>query len=572
MSEIAVPISKKLFLPINFKYSTWDELLPFFNELNSREITNLPSLQDWLIDKSELEAFLQEDLGWRYIKQTCDTNSETKRNSLHFFIQEIEPFIANFTNLFNKKLLNSPFLDQLSKEKYGVYMRGIKKEVELFREENIPLFTEIQTLSNDYGQIMGGLSVEVDGKVLTFQQASNYLKLQDREKRKEVYLKINESRIAEKERLEDLFDKLIKLRHQVAINAGYLNFRDYMFDALGRFDYTKEQCLNFHDSVERLIVPIIEKYESARKQKLGYEKLHLWDMDVDADNLPALKPYETGEELIQKTIACFNSVEPSFGKVIEIMQQKGHLDLDSRLGKAPGGYNYPLFLSGLPFIFMNSAGNLRDMVTMMHEGGHAIHSWLSKDLELTGFKSTPSEIAEVASMAMELISMEHWEVFFQDPEDLKRAKKYQLEKILSILPWIATIDAFQHWIYENPNHTREERLKQWLLTHRRFSGNVLDRTEFPEFEAYSWHRQLHLFEVPFYYIEYGIAQLGAIGVWRNYKLNQQKALNQYKDSLSEGYLKTLPDLYNIAGVKFDFSSENVSHLIKFVGEEQAKLE
>jgi len=572
MSEIAVPISKKLFLPINFKYSTWDELLPFFNELNSREITNLPSLQNWLIDKSELEAFLQEDLGWRYIKQTCDTNSETKRNSLHFFIQEIEPFIANFTNLFNKKLLNSPFLDQLSKEKYGVYMRGIKKEVELFREENIPLFTEIQTLSNDYGQIMGGLSVEVDGKVLTFQQASNYLKLQDREKRKEVYLKINESRIAEKERLEDLFDKLIKLRHQVAINAGYLNFRDYMFDALGRFDYTKEQCLNFHDSVERLIVPIIEKYESARKQKLGYEKLHLWDMDVDADNLPALKPYETGEELIQKTIACFNSVEPSFGKVIEIMQQKGHLDLDSRLGKAPGGYNYPLFLSGLPFIFMNSAGNLRDMVTMMHEGGHAIHSWLSKDLELTGFKSTPSEIAEVASMAMELISMEHWEVFFQDPEDLKRAKKYQLEKILSILPWIATIDAFQHWIYENPNHTREERLKQWLLTHRRFSGNVLDRTEFPEFEAYSWHRQLHLFEVPFYYIEYGIAQLGAIGVWRNYKLNQQKALNQYKDSLSEGYLKTLPDLYNIAGVKFDFSSENVSHLIKFVGEEQAKLE
>jgi len=572
MSEIAVPISKKLFLPINFKYSTWDELLPFFNELNSREITNLASLQNWLIDKSELEAFLQEDLGWRYIKQTCDTNSETKRNSLHFFIQEIEPHIANFTNLFNKKLLDSPFLDQLSKEKYGVYMRGIKKEVELFREENIPLFTEIQTLSNDYGQIMGGLSVEVDGKILTFQQASNYLKLQDRQKRKEVYLKINESRIAEKERLEDLFDKLIKLRHQVSLNAGYLNFRDYMFDALGRFDYTKEQCFDFHDSVEQLIVPIVEKYESARKQKLGYEKLHPWDMDVDADNLPALKPYETGEELIQKTIACFNSVEPSFGKVIEIMQQKGHLDLDSRLGKAPGGYNYPLFLSGLPFIFMNSAGNIRDMVTMMHEGGHAIHSWLSKDLELTGFKNTPSEIAEVASMAMELISMEHWEVFFQDPEDLKRAKKYQLEKILSILPWIATIDAFQHWIYENPNHTREERLNQWLLTYRRFSGNVLDRTEFPEFEAYSWHRQLHLFEVPFYYIEYGIAQLGAIGVWRNYKLNQQKALNQYKDSLSEGYLKTLPDLYNIAGVKFDFSSENVSQLIKFVGEEQAKLE
>jgi oligoendopeptidase F len=572
MSELYSPLKINAFLPKGFSYSTWEQLLPYFEELNSREIPNLVSLQNWLIDKSELEAFLQEDLGWRYIKQTCDTNSEEKRNSLHFFIQEIEPHTANFTNLFNKKFLNSPFLNELSIDKYGVYIRGIKKEVEIFREENIPLFTEIQTLANEYGQIMGGLSVEVDGKVLTFQQAANYLKLPDREKRKEVYLKINNSRIAEKERLEDLFDKLIKLRHQVAKNAGYANFRDYMFDALGRFDYTSQQCLDFHDSVQQLIVPIVEKYETTRKEKLGYERLYLWDMDVDADNLPALKPYETGEDLIRKTIDCFNDVDPSFGKVIEIMQQKGHLDLDSRLGKAPGGYNYPLYQSGLPFIFMNSAGNIRDMVTMMHEGGHAIHSWLSKDLELTGFKNTPSEIAEVASMAMELISMEHWEVFFGNSEDLKRAKKYQLEKILSILPWIAAIDAFQHWIYENPNHTREERLNEWLKTHRRFSGNVLDRSEFPEFEAYSWHRQLHLFEVPFYYIEYGIAQLGAIGVWRNYKLNPEKALNQYKNSLSEGYLKTLPDLYKTAGVKFDFSSENVSELVKFVSEEQSKLD
>jgi oligoendopeptidase F len=444
--------------------------------------------------------------------------------------------------------------------------------VELFREENIPLLTEIQTLANEYGQIMGGLSVEVDGKVLTFQQASNYLKLPDRDKRKEVYLKINNSRIAEKDKLEGLFDKLIQLRHQVAVNAGYANYRDYMFDALGRFDYTSQQCLDFHHSVENLIVPIVENYELTRKEKLGYDNLYPWDMDVDADNLPALKPYETGEDLIKKTIDCFNKVDPSFGKVIEIMAEKGHLDLDSRLGKAPGGYNYPLYLSGLPFIFMNSAGNIRDMVTMMHEGGHAIHSWLSKDLELTGFKNTPSEIAEVASMAMELISMEHWEVFFENSEDLKRAKKYQLEKILSILPWIATIDAFQHWLYENPNHSREERLNQWLLTYRRFSGNIIDRSEYQEFEAYSWHRQLHLFEVPFYYIEYGIAQLGAIGVWRNYKLNPDKALNQYKDSLSEGYLKTLPELYSIAGVKFDFSSENVSELVKFVSKEQSKFD
>jgi oligoendopeptidase F len=241
--------------------------------------------------------------------------------------------------------------------------------------------------------------------------------------------------------------------------------------------------------------------------------------------------------------------------------------LDSRLGKAPGGYNYPLYASALPFIFMNAAGSIRDMITMMHEGGHAIHSWVSKDLELTGFKSTPSEIAEVASMAMELISMEHWDVFFENEEQLNRARRYQTEKIISILPWIATVDAFQHWIYENPSHSRIERQEAWKTIHRRFAGNIIDRSSYPEFEETAWHKQLHIFEVPFYYIEYGIAQLGAIGVWRNYKLNPQKALADYEHALALGYTKTLPELYEIAGVNFDFSAENVKALLEFVRKE-----
>jgi oligoendopeptidase F len=340
-----------------------------------------------------------------------------------------------------------------------------------------------------------------------------------------------------------------------------------MFDAMGRFDYTAEQCFNFHQSVEEFVVPLVEEWEEARRVKLGLDVLSPWDLEVDTDKKEPLEPFTDSRDLIEKTIACFAKVKPSYGDVIRLMDTKGHLDLDSRLGKAPGGYNYPLYASALPFIFMNAAGSIRDMITMMHEGGHALHSWVSKDLELTGFKSTPSEIAEVASMAMELISMEHWDVFFENEEQLNRARRYQTEKIISILPWIATVDAFQHWIYENPAHTRAERNEAWKKIHKRFAGNIIDRSSYPEFEETAWHKQLHIYEVPFYYIEYGIAQLGAIGVWRNYKSNPQKALSDYEQALALGYTKTLPELYQVAGVKFDFSAENVKALLEFVRKE-----
>ena len=556
------------YLPSNLTINSWNDLHAFFEELSHRELNDVHELRRWLNDRSELEAVVQEDLGWRYIRQTCDTASEEKRASLNFFIQEIEPHLAEYADLFNRKLLNSHHLEELSQDAtFAVYIRGVRKEAELFRKENIPLFTEIQTLASDYGRITGAMSVEIDGKTLTFQQAANLLKSEDREVRRNVYEKINTRRKQDQESLDTLFDQLLALRHQVALNTGYRNFSEYMFDAMGRFDYTAEQCFNFHQSVEEFVVPLVEEWEETRRVKLGLDVLSPWDLEVDADKKEPLEPFTDSRDLIEKTIACFTKVKPSYGDVIRLMDTKGHLDLDSRLGKAPGGYNYPLYASALPFIFMNAAGSIRDMITMMHEGGHALHSWVSKDLELTGFKSTPSEIAEVASMAMELISMEHWDVFFDNEEQLNRARRYQTEKIISILPWIATVDAFQHWIYENPAHTRTERNEAWKKIHRRFAGNIIDRSSYPEFEETAWHKQLHIYEVPFYYIEYGIAQLGAIGVWRNYKSNPQKALSDYEQALALGYTKTLPELYEIAGVKFDFSAENVKALLEFVRNE-----
>lgn len=549
----------------------WEDVSALFEELVERQISSLSELKLWLKNRSDLDAYLQEDLGWRYIRQTCDTTDEAKRDLLNFFIQEIEPHLAKYADVLNRKMLSSPFLSELTETGFSVYFRGVKKEVELFREENIPLLTDIQTLGNEYGQITGSMTVEMDGKTVTFQQAAVELKSSDRSKRKEVYTKINERRLKSADELNSLFDKLLQLRHQVARGADYDNFRDYMFDALGRFDYTAQHCFDFHESVANHIVPIISSFEEERKKLLGYEKLMPWDLEVDPQLQAPLEPYSSSEELIEKTIEVFTKIRPDFGQVIRLMQERGHLDLDSRIGKAPGGYNYPLHQSSLPFIFMNSAGTMRDMVTMMHEGGHAVHSWLSKDLELTAFKSTPSEIAEVASMAMELISMEHWDVFFKDPETLKRARKYQLEKILSILPWIATIDAFQHWLYLNPEHSEVERQTEWIKIFRKFAGNVIDRSETASYEPFGWHRQLHIFEVPFYYIEYGIAQLASIGIWKNYKTNPDKTLEQYATALTAGYTYTLPELYEMAGIRFDFSSDYIRELAAFVQEELYQL-
>ena len=245
----------------------------------------------------------------------------------------------------------------------------------------------------------------------------------------------------------------------------------------------------------------------------------------------------------------------------------GHLDLESRKGKAPGGYNCPLAESGAPFIFMNAAGQLDDVTTMVHEGGHAIHSFLSHDLELHSFKEYPTEIAEVASMSMELFSMDHWQVYFDNEEELIRAKEQQLERVITIFPWIATIDKFQHWVYENPVHTDKERAEKWLEIMDEFSSPVIDFSGLKEYRLYGWQRQLHLFEVPFYYIEYGIAQLGAIGLWQQYKKNPEAAINNYIAALDLGGTRTLPELFKAAGLEFNFSPEHISGLMKFVKQE-----
>lgn len=564
--------AKRQYLPQDFTISTWDQLKGYFEELSQRPIDSAAAYRQLLRDISELESMVSEDMAWRYIKMTCDTTNEALEAAYIDFVTNIQPNIAPFEDLLNKKINESPFKSELESDKaFMIYFRAIKNAIELFREDNIALLSELQTLAQKYGSISGAMSVEIEGETLTLQQAANRLKLTDRAKRKDAYEIINQRRLQSKDELDELFNQLIKLRHQVALNCGFSNFRDYMHQAMGRFDYSVEDCFSFHEAIETVVVPLCRKIEEERKANLGYESLRPYDLAVDSLNRQPLKPFEGGKELLEKSIACFEVVEPAFADNLRVMADKGFLDLESRLGKAPGGYNYPLAESGIPFIFMNAAGSLRDVETMVHEGGHAMHSFLSEHLELNAFKNAPMEVAEVASMSMELISMEGWNKFFSDEKELNRAMVEQLEGVIATLPWIATIDAFQHWIYTHPEHSNEERKSAWLTIAKRFDTGVTDMSGYEHFMEYSWQKQLHLYEVPFYYIEYGFAQLGAIAIWRNVLNNKKDGLDGYKHMLELGYTRTIPELYEAGKVKFDFSKSYVGELFGFVWDQLQEL-
>ena len=561
---------KRTFLPETLDI-TWENLLPFFETLNNSALLNKSDLEQWLLDRSELEAVLEEDFAWRYIRMTCDTTDEKIQQSFEYFATEVEPHISEWTNTLNEKFLQCEFYKELDVDTYKIYIRTLKSQFEIFRQENIPLFTELQLEQQKYGAIVGSMSIEHDGKEYTLEQASNFIKSTDRAVRKEVYEKIQRRRLADKDTLDELFNKLIKLRHQVAINAGFDNFRDYMFKALGRFDYTAEDCFRFHEAIAEELVPLFKQFSEERKSKMQLDKLTPYDTEVDVSGKPALKPFDGGEDLLNKSIACFYRIHPYFGEKLETMKQHKLIDLESRAGKAPGGYNYPLAESGAPFIFMNAANAMRDLTTMVHEGGHAVHTFLTNNLALNDFKRAPSEVAEVASMSMELISMDAWDVFFNDADDLIRAKEEQLKDSLKTLPWVATIDAFQHWIYTNPNHTVEERTAAWDTCFERFGSNFVNWEGYEEFKNNLWQKQLHLFEVPFYYIEYAIAQLAAIAIYKNYKENPVKALLEYMNALRLGYTKSIPEIYETAGIKFDFSTAYIRGLVDFMKEDLSNL-
>jgi oligoendopeptidase F len=564
------PIQRN-YLPQQFELSDWASIEPYYQNLHSRQLHSLADLQAYLTDRSELESYLSENFAWRYIRMTCDTTNTTIKAHYEQFVNQIQPKLSEYDDLLNQKTLQAPHLDSLQGTGYQLAIKGMRTATQIFHPENIALFTEIQLLSSQYQATIAAMTVELDGQTLTLQQAGVYLEHPNRNLRQQAYTSIQTRRQTDAQKLDTIFDKMLAIRHQIAQNAGFDNFRDYMFAALKRFDYGPQACFDFHTAVASTVVPLLNQATAERKANMQLDPLKPWDKAVDPAGRPALKPFSSGADLLERTIKVMNRLHPFLGTCMQAMKDKNRLDLESRIGKAPGGYNYPLEETGFPFIFMNASSLLRDVITLLHEGGHAVHSILTKDLPINHFRNFPSEVAELASMSMELLTMDYWDEYFDNPKDLTRAKIQHLEDIISTLPWVATIDQFQHWLYQNPGHSQAQRQAAWLQTYELFADTHTNWDGQLAFKASMWHRQLHIFELPFYYIEYGIAQLGAIAVWKNYKENPQKGLEAYLNALSLGYTQTMPQIYQTANIQFDFSQKHIASLMAFVKKELETL-
>lgn len=571
------------FVPQVIDGTKWDNIEPLLNALLAREVNSKSELEQWLLDRSELEAAIGESGANTYIDMTCDTESEEKQDAYTSFITTVVPNAKPIGFELDKKFAKLAEEFGLTGGHHTVLYRDTKADVDLFRQENVSIETEISQLDQEYDKICGKMMVDFDGKEQTMPMMGKYSESADRSIREEAWKKSASRRLEDQKRISEIYDQMVTKRHQVAKNAGFNNFVEHSFKSKHRFDYTPETCFAFHDAIEKHVMPFVANLDAQRKQELGLEQLRPWDIAVDPKGQAPLRPFEGGVDLIAKSQRVFDQLSPELAKMFATMGDGSNtngsadgamLDLDSRKGKAPGGYLYFRDRSRIPFIFMNAAGQHRDVETMVHEAGHAFHSMYCVDEPLVWYRSSPIEYAEVASMTMELLTMPYWSAFYPSEADANRARRKQLEGSISLLPWIATIDAFQHWVYENPEHTQAERAQAWLKLEERFGmqGHRVNWDGLDEERKFVWQRQGHLFGSPFYYVEYGIAQLGALGIWLiSLEQGEEAALKAYKKSLSLGGSMPLPELFKAAGLDFDFGDATVSRLVKRVQAELDKL-
>lgn len=565
------PFRARRFVPKTVDLGDWKQIEPLFNRLDTMasESRTVEALEAWILAWGELSAAIDEESSRRHIAMTCNTEDAGIEQAYLHFVESVEPELKPRQHHLCELYLAHPLRHQLPKERFQIFNRDTQLRVELFRPENVALETEEAKLGQQYQKLSGSLTVQFQGKERTLTQLSPYLEEQDRALRQQVWELIGQRRLQERENFEAQFDGLLKLREQMAKNAGFTHYRDYAFRLRGRFDYTPTHCTDFHDAVEAEVMPVLREIQTKRREQLNLPALRPWDLAVDPFSRPPLRPFPAVDKLVSASQRIFDQLSPALAKGFRLMQDRHLLDLDNRKGKAPGGYQSTLAESRMPFIFMNAVGVQRDVETMLHEAGHAFHALATQTEDLYAYRGAPIEFCEVASMSMELLGNEFLEEFYSNA-DAQRARRDHLEGILKILPWIATVDAFQHWIYTHPHHTRAERSEAWVSLMKRF-GDDVDWSGFEEVRANLWHRQLHIFLYPFYYIEYGIAQLGALQVWANSKKDKPGALQAYLSGLSLGGSRSLPELFQAAGCRFDFSRETLKPLVQLVRTEMAKL-
>ena len=560
------------FVPQEIDFSSFAQIEPLYTQLLERPITSAKDAEQWLLDASELSAAVDEYGARRYIDKSCHTDDAAVEKRFMQFVEEVEPKIKPLHFKLQKKFLSAPAAVELRDgQRYLLLRRKWQADVALFREANVPLETEVTKKVTEYDKLSGAMMVTFDGREQTLQQLARYAEQTDRAVREKAWRAASDRRLQDRAVMETIFDDLLKLRKQIAINAGLSDYRAFQWIANKRFDYTPEQCLHFADAIERCCVPIVKKLDAQRRADLNVPTLRPWDQSVDPKNRPPLVPFGESDvtTLLSKTTEIFTKLSPDLAKDFDTLRVNGNLDLDSRKGKQPGGYQSSLEESKQPFIFMNAAGLQRDVETLLHEGGHAFHYLWATHEPLVFLRSAPMEFCEVASMSMELLGSEHLDVFYSET-DMARAKRTLFEGIVRFFPWMATIDTFQHWLYTHPDHTQAERTSQWLSILNRFGGDV-DWSGLEPIRESSWQRQLHLFHYPFYYIEYGIAQLGALQLWLKAMEDPRRALANYRAALSLGGTRPLPELFAAAGIRFDFSEQTLKPLMDSLESELAAL-
>jgi oligoendopeptidase F len=565
------PAKPRTFVPPSVDWSDWTQIAPLYDKLDARApaCKSIPDLERWLLDWSELSAALDQYGSERHIAMTCHTEDAAIEKAFLHFIENIQPETKPREFKLAQLFVNHPLRSKLPPARYAVFDRNTKLQVELFRAENVPLETEEAKLAQQYQKLSGSLTVQFRGEEKTLIQMARYLEEPDRALRQETWELVARRRLDEREKFEDIFDQLLKLREQIARNAGFKNYVEYSFRSHRRFDYTPDDCLRFHDAIEAAVMPAVRELQVERRRQLALPKLRPWDLAVDPLNQPPLRPFDNVDVMVARTQDIFNRLDSSLAGGFQQMQNLSLLDLANRKGKAPGGYQSTLAEARLPFIFMNAVGVQRDVETILHEAGHAFHALATRGEDLYAYRDAPIEFCEVASMSMELLGNEFIESFYQ-PAEAARARRDHLEGILELFPWVATVDAFQHWIYSHPGHTRAERRAAWEGLMDRFGGDV-DWSGFEDARGHLWHRQLHIFLHPFYYVEYGIAQLGALQVWAASKRDRSKALADYQRALGLGGSRPLPELFAAAGCRFDFNRDTVEPLARLVSTELAKL-
>ncbi|HXJ57101.1 MAG TPA: M3 family oligoendopeptidase [Verrucomicrobiae bacterium] len=555
------------FVPGSVDFGTWTEIAPLFDRLEAqlKHCASLSELERWLLDWGELEAALDEEGARRYIAMTCHTDNEEAKQSYLAFVETIEPQLKPRQFQLSEQFLAHSGRAQLPADRYAVHHRDTALKVELFRSENVPLETEETKLGQQYQELSGSLTVTFRGVERTLPQMAPYLEEPDRALRQQAWELVARRRLQERDKFEALFDALVDLRDRIATNAGFANYRDYSFRARRRFDYSSAECVEFHGTIEQEIMPLVKELQADRQRQLKLRELRPWDLEVDPASRPPLRPFRDAGQLVERCQQLFDRIDPDLAGGFRKMQTLGLLDLANRKGKAPGGYQATLNEARLPFIFMNAVGLQLDVETLLHEAGHAFHALATREEDLYHYRNAPIEFCEVASMSMELLGNEHLEQFQSDAE-ARRARRTHLELIIKRFPWIATVDAFQHWIYQHRGHSRSERRQAWLELMNRFGG-LVDWTGHEETRANLWHRQLHIFLHPFYYVEYGIAQLGALQVWANSKQDPAGALRAYQQGLALGGSRPLPELFRAAGCRFDFSAKTIRPLVELLRRE-----